>query len=271
MNDLPVLPNNPFKHVRVDFKVSGASRVTWEIERHFYGVQPYSFQLQWSLSGIPEADAWELLGSPATNVFTLSDSEARKLGKLNKVHYRVQLTDANDDVWYSEPAATEGSLDQREWLLARELVFRETLLNSRLHGTEGYLLKLRAQGEPCPDCLDPFTGQVMDSKCPTCHGTRFIDGYFTALPLYMTLVDAGSYRENRGNERSTVGDNNIVGRFVGTPQICSYDVWVDKDSDERYYFHTIKTIASIRSVPLAYQVELRQAAVDDAVYSIQVP
>lgn len=271
MKPIPAISAVPFKHVRVDFKVMGTSRVTWELERHFYGVKPYTFQLQWSLSGVPSADDWTSIGSPVSNVFTLSDTEPRKLGKLNNVHYRVKLVDANNAAWYSEPAPTEGSLDSREWLLARSLIFRETLLNARLHGTEGYLLKKKAQGEPCPNCLDPFTGEVTDSKCDICHGTRFVEGYFAALPLYMTLVDAGSYRESRGSERATIGDNHITGRFIGAPQLNSYDVWVDKDSDERYYFHTIKTLSSIRSVPLVYEIELRQVSVDDAVYSIQVP
>jgi phosphoribulokinase len=46
------------------------------------------------------------------------------------------------------------------------------------------------------------------------------------------------------------------------------DVWVDGDSDERYYVHSVKEAAQWKSVPLVFTVELRPAPFSDIIYQI---
>lgn len=266
-------PNAAFQRVDVDFKVLGQSRVTWEMARHFLGVAPLNFQLQWGWTGSSSADDWEdVEGAAGTNVFTLTDPKRRAYGKMPCTHYRVKLATGDGRVLFSEPASIAGVLSKREWLEAREIIFREQLVDRTGDGVEGYLLKAKRHGPPCPICLDVWTGEVQNSHCDTCKGTRFVQGYYKAIPLTFTQLDDNPTREHVDlqQNRGTVRDDTKKGRFIGCPQLYSYDVWVCKDSDERYYLHEIATICHIRGVPLAFSAELRLAAWDDVIYTVSL-
>lgn len=264
-------PNSTFQRVDVDFKVQGGSRVTWEMARHFRGRAPLNFQLQVGKTGSSTADDWQDVPNAAgTNVFTLSDPDARALGKLLTIHYRVKLVDRDGNLYYSEPATSEGGLSKAEWLDAREIIFRETLYNKKFAATDGYLLKAKRYGVDCTECLDPHTGEVTKSHCTTCKGTRWVGGYYAAIPAIFSQLSENPTRTHRDTQqnRATVHDEVKKGRFIGLPQIYSYDVWVDADSDQRYYIHSVNVLAHLRGVPLVYEVELRQADFKDVIYQV---
>jgi hypothetical protein len=266
-------PTDVFKRANVDFMLLGITRVTWEMARHFHGRPPLNFQLQRALTGSRLADDWEdVPGAAGVNVFTLSDEQdgLRAIGKQLTVHYRVELTDGDGVVSYSSPASSEGGLTKFEWLEAREILFRESFSGIKFSSCNGWLLKAKRHGAPCPVCLDPDTGEVTTSHCPTCKGTRWTGGYYAAIPATYAEITENPIRMRRDMQqnRGTVYDDVKKGRFLGLPQLYAYDVWIDAESDERYYLHEINVIAKLRAVPLIYDVELRQVEFNEVVYTI---
>jgi hypothetical protein len=68
-----------------------------------------------------------------------------------------------------------------------------------------------------------------------------------------------------------VADIRLSAEMVAYPLVDEYDVWVNKQTDERYYIHTISNKIEIRTVPVVLSVEMRPAAYSDVIYTIPIP
>jgi hypothetical protein len=259
-----------FQRVIVDFKTLGGARVTWTHARHFMAPPPWLYQLQWGLTGNDTADDWADTGLPQENVFYLIDTGARFQGKVLAVHYRIKLMTGDGGIYYSSAATSEGGLSKKEWLFVREMIRRESLLNKKYPGVEGFLLTAKRHGPQCDLCLDPNTKEAKRSRCPRCLGTRFLGGYYAPLPGQYSQLEQTPSREHRDMEknRGPTYDEVPRGRFIGYPQLHAYDAWVDKDSDQRYYFHEIGVKGHCRGVPVVYDAELRLAPPGDIIYTV---
>ena len=55
------------------------------------------------------------------------------------------------------------------------------------------------------------------------------------------------------------------------PLLQETDVWVNRETDDRYYIHSIQDVAEIRGVPLIANVEMRPAPYTDIAYTIPIP
>ena len=55
------------------------------------------------------------------------------------------------------------------------------------------------------------------------------------------------------------------------PLLQETDVWVSRETDDRYYIQKIQDIAEIRGVPLVANVELRPAPYTDIIYTVAIP
>jgi len=275
----------PFQRVWVDYMLRGTSRISWSYARHFLDRLPatWSYQLQVSEHGtLPpytrpddgsavevREDDWTDVGTALVNAPYLTDTVQRSFGKTASLGYRVKLT-TPDGVYYSMAANTLGALNKQDWLRAQEIARKELLLHKKATSTEGYLLRRKRNGAACTRCLDPRTGEVTLSKCTVCKGTRFVDGYFAAVPAVFCRVEPNPTREKQNLQTGTEKQDTTQGRLLAVPGLESYDVWVDKDSDLRHYIHVVGPIAQIRSVPLVLNVELRQAPFSDVIYTIDL-
>jgi len=260
-----------FAEVSVDFMVAGVSRVTWDIKESFAGRRPWSFQLQVGNTANPRADDWTNVGAPVTNAFTASDEERRAFGKQLTTHYRVALTDADSNVYYSRPAIALGGLSGHDWIVAREHIRQETVRLKKFAGIRGYLLKKRRFGAPCLDCLDPYTGDILDSSCDRCKGTRFLHGYYRAIPCqFADLTNASQDEDFANNEAgwSMPTQQKVKGTFVGTVQITTGDIFVDAASDLRYFINVEDVLVRVRGLPVALSAWLEQLEFSDIVYRI---
>lgn len=260
-----------FQQVSVDFMVAGVSRITWELQNNFTGPKPWSFQLQVGNTANPLADDWLDVGPSVTNTFVAEDQERRAFGKQMVTHYRVVLTDGNSTVYYSQPATTLGNLSTHDWIIAREHIRQENLRLQEFAGQNGYLLKRRRHGTLCPRCLDPYTGDVLDSTCGICKGTRFTHGYYRAIPCQFADLTNTSQEEDFSNDAagwSMPTHNKLQGVFVGTVQLETGDLFVDAASDMRYFISIDSVLVRVRGVPVSLQATLEQLEFGNVVYTI---
>ena len=263
---MPRTKTSVFYQVRVDYAIRGTARITWTIRPRFSDPQPWRFQLQVSRDG----NTWENVGIEFENVFFALDDEARLYGKDMRIVYRVQMTTASG-TYYSEPAQPFGWLRKRQWLVAREIIRRHTLQvkQTGLRALDGYLLKRRLEGTTC-DCLDPYTGGITNHDCEFCHGTGFVDGYWRAIDNTMLDLSPETHGTQRDNQmsRGTVTDMVAKGRFVGIPVLNRNDIWIDKESDRRYYVWDVQNLSEINQVPILVNVDLKLAEATDAIYAV---
>jgi hypothetical protein len=263
---MPRTKDSVFYNVRVDYAMRGTPRITWTVRPRFLDPQPWRFQLQVSRDG----SAWSDVGIEFENTFFALDDQQRLYGKDMRIVYRVKMT-TDSDTYYSEPAQPFGWLRKRQWLVAREIIRRHTLQVKQrgLRALDGYLLKRKIEGTLC-SCRDHHTGGIKNSDCSLCHGTGFLDGYWQAIENTMLDLSPELHGTQQDNQmaRGTVTDMLAQGRFVGIPVINRRDIWIDKESDRRYYIWDVDNQAEINQVPIIVNANLKLAEASDAIYGV---
>lgn len=259
---------SPFRRVAVDFLTAGGTRVTWDLDRTMTDPGPYVFQLQGAHSGVAAAADWVDVGPPARDAPYLLDPAQRLWGMSETWHYRVVLT-TPVGTYVSPPAPVFGRLDRRAWLVVTEVQRKEALALRALAGSEGYLLKAKRYGTRC-SCVDPTTGEVNNSQHPACYGTGIDGGYHPALPLWFVAQPNQMNRErvayNEGT--GTVNPTTVFGRAPAVTPVVSRDVWVARDSDERYLVHEVRELAACQGTPVVYGLELRLLPRSHVLYAL---
>lgn len=262
-----------FDRVFVDYFVLGCTRVSWDMDPHFHEPEPWIFQLQVAEADIATAD-WTNVGGPLTNTFLAIDPTQRYCGKEDTAFYRVLITTGNGVTYASAPIQAAGILDFKNWHFAQEIVRKETIRLKALGvGREGFLLKAKRSGTPCPVCLDPRTGEVTDSNCPVCYGQRWVGGFYDAIPSYFGDIAPPPHYAQRELEQGEgmVNTRIIEGIVLGIPFVAARDVFVDKYSDERFQVHNVKPSTHVKGVAYIVQVELRLIPTDWVIYQFPVP
>lgn len=257
---------SPFRRIYVDYAVKDTARITWELRYDFPEPEPHRFQLQVNRN-YNETGDWEDVGTIAVNSTYAVDDTQRQFGKSLRVGYRVVLT-TPIDTHTSPVAQVLGKLSLRQWLLARAML-RRIIKKATGHETmPGYLMKRKLHGSNCT-CLDPMTGAITNSDCATCLGTGKIVGYYQATDN--TLFDIGPHtEETKRSELGTINQEIMTGTMIGIPLPVRNDVWVDANSDRRYFIQRVTPTSELNHVPLVVQVELRLAELTDVVYDVSI-
>lgn len=250
--------------------ISGGTRVEWILHPRFGGAEPYTYQIQFGRTGNPLANDWTDVGNAQQGGTFLTDPLQRVYGKFQWTHYRVLLTTRDNITYASKPQSLLGRLDKRDWLRAREI---KRLENKRLQheaGTKGWLLKRRHFGAPCT-CLDELTEEIRDPECTLCYGTGILNGYFDPYPCFFVEMGLTKHRLHLDPNRGSVNDEPVIAcRLVNDPQVMSYDVFVEEDTDIRWFMHQIVSRVEVRGMPVVVDVEFRQAPFSDIVYRVPI-
>jgi hypothetical protein len=273
----PILPAPVvFNRVTVDYLIVGNARIIWEMDTHFREPYPWTFQLQVAEADVgPDSNSnWANVGGPLVNTFLTTDPTRRLTGgKEQNIVYRLAVTTGLGNTYYSPPADILGNLDFKSFRLAQEIIRKEDLRHRRQRASiEGYVLKAKRSGIPCPECIDKYTEEVTDSKCKVCWGTRWTGGYYAPMPaIYCDLALTEIHLRRDLQTEGMVLPSANRARFLAMPFLTAYDIWVNKTSDERFFIHPVKTEAMIRGVPIVVNYELRGIPYDDVMYEFPVP
>lgn len=256
-----------FERLAVYHAIRGQSTVEWELKPTFKDPGPYTFQLQVGRTGSNLADDWANVGDTVVNDTIATDEDQRVWGNVLWTHYRVKLV-TPVAVYYSQPEPVWGRLSRLDWRRSKEIRRKEELrFRKTPAGTEGYLLKRKIYGERC-DCIDPMTYECRNPQHADCFGTGIVGGYFTAIPCSYVEFMLRSQRTHKDMTRGTVNDVNVPARMLYWPQLNSYDVWVNKYTDERWKIHEISSIVEIRGIPIVANVGLRLVPFGDVIYDV---
>jgi hypothetical protein len=260
----------PFRRVSVDHMVRGVTRVWWQLERVFNDPGPYTFQLQFGRTGLKNALDWKDVGAPVVNAYSTTDPTFREIGYDLSTHYRVVLTTPTNK-YVSQPVGCDGDLNERDWLLAREVI-RKEMVRHKLASIAGYLLKPFRYGKPCKRCRDTLTQEMLDADCPICNGTGFELGYHPPLALQFWDLTPQTIAENVDAQLKGMTRDNpyVTARVIGFPALNKYDIWVNGSSDERWLVDTIQVVAAIRGVPIVYSVKLGLLPLNNSAYALEI-
>lgn len=258
----------PFRRVSVDRMMHGVTRIWWQIDPLFQELGPYTFQLQVGGTGLAEGVDWQNVGEPIVNGFVAEDSGYRGGGSVVNTHYRVTLTTPTGD-YVSAPAPCFGELNEKDWLMAREIIRKELLRHQKV-SIDGYLIKALRYGKPCPRCRDAMTQEPTDNNCSVCLGSGFEGGYHPPLPMQCWDLSPQLIRENQDiNVKGTTREDAYVNaRVIGFPALNRDDIWVNASTDERWLIKEIQIAAALHGVPLIYNVRLGLVPFTNSIYEI---
>lgn len=272
---MPLTRDTTFSRVVVDHVMPDEARVSWTVSPYFLEPGDRLFQLQRSSSGEVSDTEWENVGLPTDSYFAIDDERLR-VGKSLDTAYRVVLQ-IGDNEWASNPAMAYGLLSPREWLLARAIIRRQLLRQTKRDGVEGWFFKRRDSGEDTATeedfedrATDPLSGMVINSRHTTTVGTEYVDGYYPGVPLKMIISNL-EHNLERNPERGMINDIELLGECIAYPSISARDVWIAKHDDRRYYLFPGKVTAELRQVPLLVAVKMMPAPTKDAIYQLTVP
>lgn len=266
----PSMCDNPFSRVVVSYLVAGGTQVFWELRESFLDPRPLTFTLEVGQSANPDADDWTAVGSPMVDTFFAVDGEQRVFGKIRWQFYRVKL-ETTKGTYYSDPTGLMGTLNKRDWRLAKATLRSYHVYMKAGDGQLGYLLKRRISGERCTKCTEYQTGEVTRPFCDECWGTGFRCGYFFPIGCVWADISPRSIHLTQDRTRGTIGDVGVKASMLNPWALSEGDLFVQKVTDDRYYVHSVQNTIEFRGVPLIADVELRPLPATDPVQYIEIP
>lgn len=266
-----------FSRLDIWHMARGGTEICWLLSQNFHfpvNEEPH-FYVDYGNAG---TDTWIALNEePVIGACCFTDPCQRNWEFLHDGFYRVRMIFPSqpDVVYTSFPEEASGTLSKKDWLIAREIIRKELLQQTKIDGTQGFLLKRKKFGVACsnPDCLEWDTREITDSNCPICYGTGLVGGYYPGIPHYLTFtpgvksprrIDAG--KPPRGVSSDILDD----ARSILYPNIDTRDVWVNAGSDERYVVDGYDCIADIKTFELVGTLHLKLAPATDVVYSVPI-
>lgn len=250
--------------------INGGTTVQWNMHPQFDGFGPLTFHLQVGSTGNPNADDWLWIAGPVVDTYLLTDPDKRLYGRYPFTHYRVVVQTATGDSYASKPYPIFGRMDKRDWLQAKEVMRGETVRFKMGAGMKGKLLKRRLSGDICT-CVDSMTQESRDPDCTSCYGTGFIGGYYDPYECFWVEDTGNSGFRSHNSDKGTTNDGHIMqGRCLNQPAVFSYDVWVEDNTDDRWIFHTIRSVVHIRGVEIVMVCEMRRAPYNHVIYKFPV-
>ena len=266
--------HRPFQRVTVDayFNVIVENRVLveWAMNRVFRAPGPYTFTLLrgHAINDDNYTPVAETLDQPWAY-----DKHPSFPSQGTEVYYKVQLTDGDGIVYYSDPVPLASYWTRYDWTIGREILRKESLLLYKRAGVRGWLFKRRLWGEVCTvdGCTDPDTGEINDPNCPVCFGTGVVGGYYDALPYWVFMNPTQRVKRldpNVGLQTETIE----TVRCLAYPTPAANDVWVQAGSDQRYVVQSdIAAIARHRGIDLVLNLRLEERPRSDIIYTLPTP
>lgn len=240
--------------------------VAWALDSTFNIPGPYVFTLYRGYSATDDM----LAVSTVTDQNWLYDNYPVVPHTDTCIFYQVTVQASDGVIYESQVVPLDNALSAYDWLLAKDIIRKESMLLTKRTGVKGYLLKRRLFGSPCSACLDLDTLQVLNSLCTVCYGTGVVGGYYPATEYWVTYNQAQKTKKLTTEEGATV-ENIELFRALAYPMPSPNDVWVNSHTDQRYIIQPdIKSIARHRGVDLVLDIPAREEARASVIYNIAV-
>lgn len=259
--------NNPFYEFRIAPSYAGGFSYSWELTGGFNDPAPWIFTVQ---LGPSDNGPWKDISPSLVNVLAWKESAGRNLGgKSNTLYFRVKLHTPKG-TYFSYVRQPYGDLSRRDFLLAREIIRRESLRARVLAGVECEVYIRSTFGPKCPYCLDPVTGDVRNSHCPKCFGTGRYPAYFGPHKMMLSFSPDVAHHKTSSND-GTHETRTFEAMAIGNPVLKHGDVVIDTHQDKRYVVGTASVVSEVRRIPCLQNLAFDESAVSDSVYRIGLP
>lgn len=255
---------NAVERLKILPRYGGGAIYMWTTDPALEVPGPYTFVVEEA----PAASGpWTAISPPLVNKYHWVYDSPRLAGKEPVLYYRVKMT-ASSKTWISDYVLAYGELSKREWLIAKEIIRKETLTARKFEGVEGQVYQAITFGPRCTACLDPITGNVRSGKCSTCFGTGRSPAYSGPIPVWIkaSITQAVTHMSEGGSGTKQPAQFQL--RVIGAPPLKTNDLIIDKNADRRYYVEGANYSAEVRRIPVVQTVQANEAPKTDIAYKV---
>jgi len=258
---------SPFYAFRISPSYVGGFLYSWEISGGFNDPAPWTFFVQ---KGPSAKGPWKTISPELVNVIAWRDDGGKNLyGKSNVLYFRTVLKTPRG-TYFSPVIQPYGDLPRREYLLAREIIRRESLRARVLAGVECDVYIRSTFGPKCTYCIDPVTGDVRDSHCKKCFGTGRYPAYFGPHRMMLSFSTDASHTKTNSND-GTHETRTFEALAIGNPVLKKGDVVIDRTQDKRYVVGVASVVSEVRRVACLQRLGFDEAPLSDSIYRIGEP
>jgi hypothetical protein len=240
----------------------------WELSPSNTIGKPWRFWVQESETG---RDSWRDISPELTNLMRWTEEDRKKFTPERKPYFRVRGllgTGAGTEV-FSSVRDAYADLSKRDFVLVKEIYRKELLQMEKAAGTPVTVWMAMKDGEPCTRCLDPITGEVLDSHCDICLGTGVIGAAHGPYDAWGTFSQTQSHEKHSqggaGMEDTRIHQLRMLGSWNG---LRRDDLVIDTPSQRIYVIDKQVNLAEYRRIPLAIQFEVHELDMGSILYKL---
>lgn len=250
---------SPFQSLKVFILADNSRALSWQFKA---GIQlPYdaTVSVEYSRAG----GTWQTLADGISGCNCYVDRRRTNRNKYHNDYYRLKLCGDNQEL-YSQPQQAGINLSYPYSSQAKNLI-RLSQLEMAKTGRTGYLMKKKVYGKKCPVCTQFHDDAPVNQHCPCCLGTGIQGGYYKAIPMNILQSGQSSMEavQQIGAARAVV----LQAKCTAWPIISLGDVWVDDNTNDRYYIEQADIASKYKHVPLVYQLKMHLLEQSDILHS----
>lgn len=161
-------------------------------------------------------------------------------------------------------------MNKQELGISRRIMDLERV-HMRRAGIKSLIYKRLTEGEPCSECRDIETNQVLNPQCDTCFNTGFKQGYDKPVEIYLENITAKNEQVVAKNTGEGEDDKiQYVFRHVSDPEIHQHDLIVCVHENTRYVVEKSEKFNFKGEVPLVSHITVSLLQGDHVLYNISL-
>ena len=250
---------SPFKSLKIFILANNARALSWEFSPGIEVPEDALLSVEYSRAG----GTWQTLVEGLPLCYCYIDKRVTNRNKYNNDYYRIRL-DSADQQYYSDPQQAGISLSYPYSSQASNLI-RLAQKEMKETGRTGYLMKKIVYGQKCPICKQFEDDAPVNEHCPCCLGTGFKGGYYRAFP--MNILQAGQSRMQGVQQHGATHSVILQAKCTAWPIIELGDVWVDDNTNERFYIQGADVASKFKHVPLIYNLKMHLIEQSDVLHT----
>lgn len=208
----------------------------------------------------------DLRAAPAPSLATDTRENLNFLSLSRAVYYKVTVTD-NDGTEDTTTRVVGPDNLSRKIMLLRRKAQRDLGISFKFNSIDLAILKRRHWGLRCRDCFDVLTKKVTVSKCDSCFGTGFENGYFTPVRVRGRIGVQNVQTSITPQGKADINQKRLT--LLDYPVLEVDDVVVDVRQNERYIVRH-RHATELQTVTVHQQLTVSNLARDSIEYRIPV-
>ena len=209
-----------------------------------------------------DTDDWEIIGYLEEGSCIFVDDERLPWNKSRDVYYKMRVY--SGESYKDTDIVPAGRFRSAKLTPVMNGLISTLNAEIKINGRSGYLLKARKWGKTCPECRDFGTNRPINDRCPVCFGTGYVGGYYEAIEL--PVLDEAPKRVSGRSAEDYVESETLSVRCVANPVISRGDIWVSKNTNDRYFIDQCSPLSMYKGIPVVYGLSLKKLAQSDIVF-----